>query len=33
LRNSGVDTGGPAAINQKNLNDFANHLNKWISNI
>jgi len=33
LRDSGVDTGGPAAINQKNLNDFANHLNKWISNI
>ena len=33
LRDSGIDTGGPAAINQKNLNDFANHLNKWISNI
>jgi hypothetical protein len=33
LRDSGIDTGGPAAINQKNLSNFANHLNKWISNI
>lgn len=33
LRDSGIDTGGPAAINQKNLSNFANHLNKWLSNI
>jgi len=33
LRDSGIDTGGPAAMNQKNLNNFAHHLNKWLSNI
>ena len=32
LRDSGIDTGGPAAMNQKNLSNFANHLNKWMSN-
>jgi len=33
LRDSGVDTGGPAAMNQKNTSKFANHLNRWISKI
>jgi len=33
LRDSGIDTGGPAPMNQKNTNRFANHLNKWLSNI
>ena len=33
LRDSGIDTGGPAALNQKNTSTFANHLNKWLSNI
>ncbi len=33
LRDSGVDTGGPAAMNQKNTSQFANHLNKWLSKI
>ena len=32
LRDSGIDTGGPSAINQKNTSRFANHLNKWLSN-
>jgi len=33
LRDSGVDTGGPAPMNQKNTSQFANHLNKWLANI
>lgn len=33
LRDSGIDTGGPAAMNQKNTNQFANHLNKWLTHI
>lgn len=33
LRDSGIDTGGPAAMNQKNTNRFANHLNQWLSKI
>ena len=33
LRDSGFDTGGPAPMNQKNTSQFANHLNKWLSNI
>ncbi len=33
LRESGIDTGGPTAMNQKNTNKFATHLNKWLSNI
>lgn len=33
LRDSGIDTGGPAAMNHKNTNKFANHLNKWLANI
>ncbi|MBT6337798.1 MAG: YaiI/YqxD family protein [Desulfobacula sp.] len=33
LRDSGIDTGGPAVMNQKNTSKFANHLNKWLSNI
>jgi len=33
LRDSGVDTGGPAPMNQKNTSKFANHLNKWLSDI
>ncbi len=28
LRNSGVDTGGPAALNQKDRENFANQLNR-----
>ncbi len=30
LRNSGVDTGGPAAFNQKDRENFANQLNKLL---
>ncbi len=30
LRNSGVDTGGPAALNQKDRENFANQLNKLL---
>nr|WP_319395028.1 YaiI/YqxD family protein [uncultured Desulfobacter sp.] len=33
LRDIGIDTGGPAAMNQKNTSRFANHLNRWLSNI
>ena len=33
LRDSGIDTGGPSPMNQKNTSMFANHLNKWLSNI
>jgi uncharacterized protein YaiI (UPF0178 family) len=33
LRDSGIDTGGPAPMNQKNTSMFANNLNKWLSNI
>lgn len=32
LRDSGIDTGGPSAMNQQNTSRFANHLNKWLSN-
>ena len=31
LRASGIDTGGPPALNQKNRNAFAGNLNKLIS--
>jgi uncharacterized protein YaiI (UPF0178 family) len=31
LRASGIDTGGPPALNQKNRNAFAGHLDKLIS--
>ena len=31
LRDSGIDTGGPAAMNQKNTSKFANHLNNWLT--
>ncbi|MEN8210704.1 MAG: YaiI/YqxD family protein [Thermodesulfobacteriota bacterium] len=31
LRNSGIDTGGPAAMNQKNTSKFAKHLNKLLN--
>lgn len=31
LRSSGIDTGGPPALNQKNRNAFASHLDKLIS--
>ncbi len=31
LRGSGIDTGGPPALNQKNRNDFANHLDKLLT--
>ena len=30
LRNSGVDTGGPPALNQKDRENFANQLNKLL---
>nr|WP_320016721.1 YaiI/YqxD family protein [uncultured Desulfobacter sp.] len=33
LRDNGIDTGGPAPMNQKNTSKFANHLNKWLSDI
>jgi len=32
LRSSGVDTGGPAALNQNDRQVFANHLDKLFSN-
>jgi uncharacterized protein YaiI (UPF0178 family) len=32
LRSSGVDTGGPAALNQNDRQAFANHLDKLLSN-
>ncbi len=31
LRSSGINTGGPPALNQKNRNVFANHLDKLLS--
>ncbi len=31
LRGSGIDTGGPPALNQKNRNDFANQLDKLLT--
>ncbi len=31
LRAGGIDTGGPPAFNQKNLNAFASHLNRLLS--
>ncbi len=31
LRASGVDTGGPPALNQKNRNTFANNLDKFLT--
>ena len=31
LRASGIDTGGPAPLSQKNRNAFANHLNKLLT--
>jgi len=31
LRASGIDTGGPPALSQRNRNDFANHLNKLLT--
>ena len=31
LRGSGIDTGGPAALNQKNRNAFANQLDKLLT--
>ncbi|MBL4774145.1 MAG: YaiI/YqxD family protein [Alcanivoracaceae bacterium] len=33
LRNSGVDTGGPAALNHRDREKFANCLNKFLLNI
>ncbi|MCP3871608.1 MAG: YaiI/YqxD family protein [Desulfobacteraceae bacterium] len=33
LRASGIDTGGPPALNQKNRNAFANHLDKLLSKL
>lgn len=31
LRASGIDTGGPPALSQRNRNDFANHLNNLLT--
>lgn len=31
LRGSGIDTGGPPPLNQRNRNDFANHLDKFLT--
>jgi len=31
LRASGIDTGGPPALNQKNRNAFASHLDRLLS--
>jgi hypothetical protein len=31
LRGSGIDTGGPPPLNQKNRNDFANQLDKLLT--
>ena len=31
LRGSGIDTGGPPALSQKNRNDFANQLDKLLT--
>ena len=31
LRASGIDTGGPPALSQRNRNDFANHLHKLLT--
>lgn len=31
LRASGIDTGGPPALSQRNRNDFANHLNRLLT--
>ena len=31
LRNSGVDTGGPSALNHKDRENFANNLNKFLN--
>lgn len=32
LRGSGIDTGGPPPLSQKNRNDFANHLDRFLTN-
>lgn len=32
LRNSGVQTGGPSALSQSDRQEFANHLDRWLSN-
>ena len=32
LRSDGIDTGGPPALNQKNRQNFANSLDKFLSN-
>ncbi|MBC8316546.1 MAG: YaiI/YqxD family protein [Desulfobulbaceae bacterium] len=31
LRSSGIDTGGPSALSQRDRNSFANHLNKLLT--
>ena len=31
LRSSGVDTGGPPALNQSDRQAFANHLDRWLA--
>jgi len=31
LRSSGVDTGGPAVLNQNDRQSFANHLDAWLT--
>ncbi len=31
LRSSGIDTGGPATLNQNDRQSFANHLDTWLT--
>jgi len=33
LRASGIDTGGPSALSQRDRNKFANHLNKLLTKV
>jgi uncharacterized protein YaiI (UPF0178 family) len=32
MRASGVQTGGPATLNQRDRQQFANELDKWLQN-
>ena len=31
LRSGGMDTGGPAALNKKDIQAFANQLDRWLT--
>ena len=33
LRSSGIQTGGPNALNQRNRQQFANELDKWLQQV